>query len=139
MVHERVPHTAASSWSVQSWQLGSLLAIWVIIWYLVSRLSAQLRDRERELIATNRRLEMSSAERARHMLQTTHELKAPFAAIHASTQLLLGNYAGTLSERVSAVVEKIAAQGEHAVKTNSRDVAARESAVTIADRNQQPD
>ena len=96
---------APSAWM---WQLGSLLAIWAIIWYLASRLAAELRNRERELAAANRRLQASSAERASHMLQTTHQLKAPFAAIHANTQLLLKGYAGPLSEPSRPVIEKIA-------------------------------
>ena len=97
--------SAQSGWM---WQLGSLLGIWAIIWYLASRLAAELRNRERELAAANRRLEASSAERASHMLQTTHQLKAPFAAIHANTQLLLNGYAGPLSESSRPVIEKIA-------------------------------
>jgi signal transduction histidine kinase len=44
------------------------------------------------------------------MLQTTHQLKAPFAAIHAQTQLLLGDYCGVLPAKATAVVEKIAAR-----------------------------
>lgn len=97
-----------TSLSASVWQLSSLLATWLIIWYLVSRLAGELRQRECELAETNRRLEASSAERARHMLQTTHQLKAPFAAIHANTQLLLGGYSGELPEEARRVVEKIA-------------------------------
>lgn len=100
----------SSSQRVWIWQLGSLLGIWAIVWHLVSRLAAELRDRECELAATNRRLEASSAERARHMLQTTHQLKAPFAAIHANTQLLLGDYVGPLSVPSRTVIEKIASR-----------------------------
>jgi hypothetical protein len=37
------------------------------------------------------------------MLQTTHQLKAPFAAIHANTQLLLKGYTGPLSDPSRAV------------------------------------
>lgn len=92
------------------WQLGSLLAVWAVIWYLASRLAAELRKRTRELAAANRRLEASSAERTSHMLQTTHQLKAPFAAIHANTQLLLNGYAGPLSDESRRVIEKIAAR-----------------------------
>ena len=98
---------ASGSRSLWIWHLVSLLAIWSIIWYLASRLADALRGREHELAATNRRLEASSEERARHMLQTTHQLKAPFAAIHANTQLLLGGYCGKLPEASAAVVEKI--------------------------------
>lgn len=93
-------------------QLGSLLVVWAIIWYLTSRLAAELRKRTRELAAANRRLEASSAERTSHMLQTTHQLKAPFAAIHANTQLLLNGYAGPLSDESRTVIEKIAARAQ---------------------------
>jgi len=101
-----------SGQSVWMWQLGSLLLIWAIIWYLASRLAAELHKRKRELAAANRRLEASSAERAAHMLQTTHQLKAPFAAIHANTQLLLNGYVGPLSEPSRAVVERIAVRSQ---------------------------
>ena len=69
-----------------------MLLIWAVIWYLVSRLASAVRSRDRELFLGNRRLRASIEERSQHMLQTTHQLKAPFAAIHALTQLLLGEY-----------------------------------------------
>ena len=52
--------------------------IWVVIWYLASRLAGALRQRDRHLASANARLQASIEERARHMLQTTHQLKAPF-------------------------------------------------------------
>lgn len=85
-------------------------AIWAVIWFLVSRLARTLRRHERELAATNRRLAASSAERAQHMLQTTHQLKAPFAAIHANAQLLLGGFCGELPPPAQVVVEKISSR-----------------------------
>ena len=84
-----------------------MLLIWAVIWYLVSRLATALRSRDRALDVSNRRLHASIEERSNHMLQTTHQLKAPFAAIHAQTQLLLGGYCGALPEKVAAVVGKI--------------------------------
>jgi signal transduction histidine kinase len=90
--------------------VGPMLVIWAVIWYLVSRLAEVVRRRDRELAVTNQRLEASGEERARHMLQTTHQLKAPFAAIHAQTQLLLGGYCGVLPTQARAVAEKISAR-----------------------------
>lgn len=84
-----------------------MLLIWAVIWYLASRLAGIVRHRDRELAVTNRRLLASSEERARHMLQTTHQLKAPFAAIHAQTQLLLGGYCGELPAAARTAAEKI--------------------------------
>jgi len=87
--------------------VGFILVIWVVIWHLVSRLTDTLRHRERELALTNLRLQASSEERAKHMLQTTHQLKAPFAAIHAQAQLLLGGYCGALPPAALVMAGKI--------------------------------
>jgi signal transduction histidine kinase len=88
----------------------SMLLIWGVIWYLVSRLASAFRSRDRELFISNRRLHASIEERSLHMLQTTHQLKAPFAAIHAQSQLLLGEYCGTLPPQARSTVEKISAR-----------------------------
>ena len=86
------------------------LLTWGVIWYLASRLAGAVRRRDRELAVTNRRLVASSEDRARHMLQTTHQLKAPFAAIHAQTQLLEGGFCGELPPAARSVIGKIAAR-----------------------------
>ena len=82
----------------------------VTIWFLASRLTGALRQRDAELAATNRRLMAATDERARHMLQTTHQLKAPFAAIHANTQVLLGGYCGRIPDEALQVIGQIAAR-----------------------------
>ena len=69
-----------------------------------------VRYRDAELAETNLRLVGAQEERARHMLTTTHQLKAPFAAIHANTQLLLEGYCGTLTPKAREVTEKISAR-----------------------------
>ncbi|MCE5327555.1 MAG: HAMP domain-containing histidine kinase [Planctomycetaceae bacterium] len=87
-----------------------MIAFMIVVWYLASMLSELVRRRSRELAAANRILEQARQERMRHMLQTTHELKAPFAAIHANTQLLLKGYAGELSEAAMPIVRRIDAR-----------------------------
>ncbi len=86
----------------------SPVAIWLVVWYLASHLSTLLRMRDSELAETNRRLLEAREERARHVLRTTHELKAPFAAVHANAQLLLRGDCGELTDRARQVVERIA-------------------------------
>ena len=88
----------------------SMLLVWIVIWYLGSRLAAALRSRDRELFISNLRLRASIEERSKHMLQTTHQLKAPFAAIHAQCQLLLGEYCGALPARARVTVERMSAR-----------------------------
>ncbi len=46
-------------------------------------------------------------ERSEHMLRTTHELKAPFAAIHATAQVLLDGQCYPMPEEARAFVRRI--------------------------------
>ncbi len=91
-------------------QIGSAVLVWAGIWYLASRQAGELRKREQDLAMANYRLQAGIEERSCHMLQTTHQLKAPFAAIHANTQLLLGGYCGDLPEPATAIVSKISSR-----------------------------
>lgn len=88
--------------------LITLFSLLFTVWYLTSRVAAIIHQRDRELADTNDQLLKTQTDKARHMLRTTHELKAPFAAIHANTQLLLNGYCGTLPHDAEAVVKKIA-------------------------------
>jgi len=88
--------------------VGLGLAIWLTVWYLASELAAMVRVRDRRLAEANRRLEAAFEDRSRHMLRTTHELKAPFAAIHATAQVLLDGGYGALPEPAAAAVRRIA-------------------------------
>ncbi|MHC4502566.1 MAG: sensor histidine kinase [Planctomycetota bacterium] len=90
--------------------VASAMAIWFVVWYIASSLSALLRQRNAELIETNSRLVETQEERARHLLRTTHELKAPFAAIHANTQLLLKGHCGPVTEKAHEVLLRIASR-----------------------------
>lgn len=85
----------------------SVLAIWFIVWYFASHLSAIVRERNRQLAISIHRLTQMQDERKRHMLRTTHELKAPFAAIHANTQLLLDGYCGDLTQEAKDILIRI--------------------------------
>ena len=107
-----LPDRGAMLPAVLTWHVGSVMFISGTVWYLASRLAGALRQRDEELAAINRRLVAATEERARHMLRTTHQLKAPFAAIHATTQLLLGGYCGAIPDAGVAAVRQIAARCE---------------------------
>jgi signal transduction histidine kinase len=83
------------------------IGIWLIVWYLASHLSSMVRNRDFELLQTNRKLMAAYEERSRHMLTTTHQLKAPFAAICSNAQLLLQGYCGRIPDEALQVVERI--------------------------------
>ncbi len=90
--------------------LLSALGVYFVVWFLASHLSEIVRGQERELAEANRRLTVAQREKTRHMLRTTHELKAPFAAIAANAQLLLKGHCGILSDQAADVVSRIAAR-----------------------------
>lgn len=83
------------------------IGIWLVVWYLASHLSSMLRRRDFELTETNLRLVAAQEERARHMLATTHQLKAPFAAIYSNAQLLLQGYCGDIPDEALQVIQRI--------------------------------
>jgi len=87
--------------------IATLLVIWTTIWFLASRLSKMIMAQARELSVTNQRLIRTQTEKTKHMLRTTHELKAPFAAIHANAQLLLNGYCGSFSPEALKVIRRI--------------------------------
>ncbi len=89
--------------------LGAV-GIWLVVWYLASALSALVRERDHQLAVTNSQLAAAQRERTRHMLRTTHELKSPFAAIHANTQLLLGGHCGELPDAAVKVATRISSR-----------------------------
>ena len=88
----------------------SSLGIYFVVWFLASHLSGLVRGQEVVLAEANRRLTAAQREKTRHMRRTTHELKAPFAAIAANAQLLLRGNCGVLPEEAAEVVRRIAAR-----------------------------
>jgi signal transduction histidine kinase len=86
------------------------IAIWTVVWYLASHLSSAVRQRESELAETNRRLVAAQEERSRHMLATTHQLKAPFAAIYSNAQLLEQGYCGKLPDEAMQIIQRISSR-----------------------------
>jgi two-component system, OmpR family, phosphate regulon sensor histidine kinase PhoR len=87
-----------------------ILAIWFVVWYLVSYISNLVRERDYELCTTNQRLKDTQEEKTKHLLRLTHELKAPFAAIDANIQLIQKGHCGILPEKALELLERIAAR-----------------------------
>jgi len=83
-----------------------------VVWYLASNLSSAVRQRDRQLLIVNERLLAADRERTQHMLHTTHELKAPFAAIQSYVQLLMKGYCGPLTDDSREVLQKIDARSQ---------------------------
>jgi signal transduction histidine kinase len=87
---------------------GSALVVWLVVWYFASHLSTMVRERDSQLDERNRRLVEAQREKSRHMLLTAHELKAPFAGIHANVHLLLHGHCGSLPAEATEALNRIA-------------------------------
>lgn len=112
LVDTLIPNRNSVPLAASVWSVGTVAFISGTVWYLASRLASALRQRDKELAAINRRLVAATEERAGYMLRTTHQLKAPFAAIHANTQVLLGGYCGPIPDVAVTVVHQIATRCE---------------------------
>ena len=55
----------------------------------------------------NRELEKLNEEKTRYILQATHQLKAPFAAIQSYTDILIEGYTGEIPEASKEILKKI--------------------------------
>lgn len=92
---------------VAFFNVASAIAIWLGVWFLTSRLSVMMRDQSNELEEKNRLLVNAQEKTAKSMLHTTHELKAPFAAIQVNTQLLLKGECGDIPDKVREIIRRI--------------------------------
>lgn len=86
------------------------IAVWLIVWYLVSSLSDAVRQRDRDLEAANQRLRRVDEAINQQMLRVTHDLKAPFAGIESNIQILKTIHWDETPESVRRIIDKIDAR-----------------------------
>jgi len=91
---------------------GSATMIWLVMWYLVSRLAEAIRLRDHRLDEANRRILKADQEQNRQVLRTTHDLKVPFSGIETSIQRLRVEHWESLSEPVQMIIERIERRSE---------------------------
>jgi signal transduction histidine kinase len=93
-----------------SYYLAGVVSIYLITWYLASTITDSLKMRERQLQEKIQEMIEVDREKTRYMLVTTHELKAPFAAIQSYVNVALEGYAGDLSSKLRDILYKIRAR-----------------------------
>ncbi len=90
-----------------AFNLLTVFVIWFIIWFLTTQITRTIRKRDRMLNEVNQSLITLQEEKNKHMLRTTHELKAPFAAIQANAQLLMQEILCPLNDDAKDIVNRI--------------------------------
>jgi two-component system phosphate regulon sensor histidine kinase PhoR len=91
---------------------GSAVFIWWVVWYFVSTLSEAVRRRDLELSVANERLLRADQEKNQHMLMTVHELKAPFAGIETTVDVLKFKHWESIPPAVRPLLERIDTQAQ---------------------------
>lgn len=67
----------------------------------------ELQRKVNDFAELNKKLQQINDEKTKYLVNATHQLKAPFAAIQSYSELLLEGYADELSEKAGIIVKKI--------------------------------
>ncbi len=81
--------------------------LFLIVWYVVSRLSLIVRAHERHLLDAYRQINQAQAEKDQYALLITHQLKSPLDAIRSKINLIKEGYLGETTPEVSTALEQM--------------------------------
>lgn len=92
--------------SILLWMF-TLNVLFVVVWYVVSRLAIVVRTHERQLVDAYEQISRSQVEKDRYAVLMTHQLKAPLDAIRSKINLIKGGYCGEASPEIKDVLLKV--------------------------------
>ncbi|MBV6448768.1 HAMP domain-containing sensor histidine kinase [Nitrosomonas sp.] len=81
--------------------------LFIIVWYVVSRLSLIVRAHERHLLDAYKQINQAQVEKDQYAVLMTHQLKSPLDAIRSKINLIKGGYCGDASDGVNEALDKI--------------------------------
>ena len=88
-------------------QSAAIAILMLIIWYVVSRLSQIIRERETQLLRAQAEIVAAQKEKEQYIMQMTHQLKSPLDVIRSNISLLTGGYLGDVPEAQLPVIKTI--------------------------------
>ncbi len=86
--------------------VGLVSAMFILI-FMSTSISRQLNKKEQLLNKLNEELEHANREKSKYILQTTHELKAPLAAIQSYLKVALEGYVGPIEGKLKEMLSNI--------------------------------
>jgi len=87
--------------------MSTLDVLFIVVWYVVSRLAIVVRTNERRLLDAYDQIRRTQIEKDRYAVLMTHQLKAPLDAIRSKINLIKGNYCGEVPPEIKDVLLKI--------------------------------
>ncbi|MDQ3186045.1 MAG: HAMP domain-containing histidine kinase [Pseudomonadota bacterium] len=85
----------------------TLDVLFVVVWYVVSRLAIVVRTNERQLLDAYKQISQAQVEKDRYAVLMTHQLKSPLDAIRSKINLIKGGYCGEASPEIKDILLKI--------------------------------
>lgn len=107
---QAVPDESLSKGRVLLWMV-SLNSLFMIVWYVVSRLSIVVRAHEQHLKEAMEQVKQAQFNKDQYGMLVTHQLKAPLDAIRSKINLINGGYCGEVSPDVKEVLARIDKRG----------------------------
>lgn len=81
--------------------------LFIIVWYVVSRLSLVVRTHEYHLLDAYKQINQVQVEKDQYAVLMTHQLKSPLDAIRSKINLINAGYCGDASDETKETLKKI--------------------------------
>lgn len=81
--------------------------LFIIVWYVVSRLSIVVRNHESYLLDAYKQINQAQEEKDQYAVLMTHQLKSPLDAIRSKINLINAGYCGDASDETKQTLMKI--------------------------------
>ncbi|MBK6617332.1 MAG: HAMP domain-containing sensor histidine kinase [Nitrosomonas sp.] len=107
---QAVPDESLNKGRVLLW-MASLNSLFLIVWYVVSRLSIVVRAHEQHLKEAMEQVKQAQFNKDQYGMLVTHQLKAPLDAIRSKINLINGGYCGEVSADIKEVLARIDKRG----------------------------
>lgn len=91
----------------------SLDTLFLIVWYVVSRLTLVVRKHEQFLREAYEQINQAQIAKDQYAMLMTHQLKAPLDAIRSKINLVKGGYCGPVSREIEDVLTRIDTRGHN--------------------------
>lgn len=92
---------------VTLWKSAGVILLLLAVWYVVSRLSLTIRQRELQLIQAEEKTRAAQKEKELYAMQMTHQLKSPLDVIRSHITLVKEGYVGDVSPEVMEILQSI--------------------------------
>ena len=81
--------------------------LFLVVWYVVSRLSLIVRNHERHLSHAYKQIKQAQVEKDQYALLITHQLKSPLDAIRSKINLIKEGYLGEMTPEISEALDQM--------------------------------